>query len=113
MAWGPNQLEVHVLLSDPVSTRDRTLGPMPTAWPLPSGSSDCPEEESQKGHTQSEERLPMWADWVQIPLPPLSDSLPAPPPFLISRMGLELASTQDSVGNYVRQRTAKYMLLLL
>lgn len=29
-AWGPNQLEVHVLLSDRMSTGGMTLGPIPT-----------------------------------------------------------------------------------
>lgn len=38
VAWGPNQLEVHVLLSDLMPTGDITLGAMPSAWPLPSGS---------------------------------------------------------------------------
>lgn len=39
VAWGPNQLEVHVLLSNlKMPTGDTALGPTPATQPLPSRS---------------------------------------------------------------------------
>lgn len=88
VAWGPNQLEVHVLLSELMPTGDTTLGPMPIAWPLPSGSmySLPMRGELGRAHTERGEATDV-GKTVQTPLPPLSDNqslslpllLPLPP----------------------------------
>lgn len=56
VAWGPNQLEVHVLLSDPMPLGDMTLGLPPTASLCSLGArAHCPREESWGGHTEGRE----------------------------------------------------------
>lgn len=53
VAWGPNQLEVHVLLSDRRPTGDRTLGPIPTTSLCSLGvCAHCPREKSWGGHME-------------------------------------------------------------
>lgn len=50
VAWGPSQLEVHVLLSDRSPTGDRTLGPIPTTSLCSLGvRAHCPREKSWEG----------------------------------------------------------------
>lgn len=54
VAWGPNQLEAHVLLSDPMPSGDMTLGLPPTASFCSLGA-HCPRDESWGGHTEGRE----------------------------------------------------------
>lgn len=94
-AWRPNQLEVHVLLSDLMSTGDRTLGPTPTAWLLPLGDALTAHRRRAGQGTHTEWREATHAGGLGAgptstilgqslcPLPPLlSRPLPLPfPPF--------------------------------
>lgn len=56
VAWGPNQLEVHVLLSDRTPAGHMTLGPIPTTSLCSLGvRAHCPREKSWGGHMEGRE----------------------------------------------------------
>lgn len=66
VAWGPTQLEVHVVLSDlGIPAEDTTLGPMPTT--LWEHILSAQGEIAGKG-TCRVERVLVWADQIASPI---------------------------------------------
>jgi hypothetical protein len=64
VAWGPDQLEGHVLLSDlKMPAGDTALGPMPTTQALPSRSTYSPFKGGKaRKHMNNVERALVWTD---------------------------------------------------